>query len=80
MAEKYIHFVLSVEQKPKTQVWDVLTTSGDDLLGTIRWYGPWRQYCFMPDPNAETVFSAGCLQDVEAHIKKLMNERKVKAE
>jgi len=80
MSEKYIRFALSAEQKPKTQVWDVLTTSGGVRLGTIRWYGPWRQYCFMPDPDAETVFSAGCLQDIESHIKQLMTERKVKAE
>jgi len=77
MSQKYIRFALSAEQKPKTQVWDVLTTSNGVLLGTIRWYGPWRQYCFMPETDAETVFSAGCLQDVEAHIRQLMNERRV---
>ena len=40
----------------------------------MRWYGAWRQYCFFPYP--ETVFSAGCLKDVQEFIEALMAERR----
>jgi hypothetical protein len=37
-----------------------------DLLGYIRWYSPWRQYCFFP--HSDTVYSAGCLNDINNFI------------
>lgn len=50
--------------------------SGADL-GTIQWYGPWRQFCFFP--LAVTVWSNGCLDDVKDAISKAMDEsRRVK--
>ena len=33
------------------------------LIGTIEWYGPWRQFIFHAQPN--TVWSTGCLADVQ---------------
>lgn len=44
------------------------------FLGTIRWHGPWRQYCFLP--TAETVFNIGCMEDINKYIKELMAERR----
>jgi hypothetical protein len=43
----YIEFKL-VEQKPKTSVYHVLNKRYGDVLGTIKWYAQWRQYCFVP--------------------------------
>jgi len=42
-------------------------------LGTIEWYGPWRQYCFIP--MAGTVWSADCLKDVATAIRRAMEAR-----
>jgi hypothetical protein len=49
----------------KTSIFRVETRNGG-LLGTIRWYGPWRQYVFEPVPN--TIWSAGCLNDVQKQL------------
>jgi hypothetical protein len=50
----------------KTLEWDVLGRSHGAFLGEIRWYGPWRQYCFMP--CSDTVFNHGCLADIAAFL------------
>lgn len=58
----------------KTKVVLVWSKRHGDLLGTIRWYGAWRQYAF--HPADDTIWNIGCMQDVEACITELMNERK----
>lgn len=45
-----------------TQVWHVRSTRSGDLLGTIKWYGAWRQYTFWPEPH--TTFNTGCLDTI----------------
>lgn len=42
-------------------------------LGIIAWHSPWRGYTFSPYPS--TVFSSGCLADIQACIADLMQER-----
>jgi len=54
----YIEFDLAGDTG-KTEIWDVLSLSSGFILGKIRWYGPWRQYCFMPSGNS--VFNRTCL-------------------
>ena len=63
---------LPQEPKRKTRVYNILSKRGD-ALGSIRWYGPWRQYCLMP--HKLTVWSAGCLVDVQDFLGKLKAER-----
>ena len=41
------------------------------VIGEIKWYGRWRQYCLFPDPS--TVWSSGCLEDVFAFMRTLRN-------
>jgi len=72
---KYIHFYL-LESKGKTKVYECRNNRSNSCLGLVKWYGPWRQYCFFP--MGETVFNNGCLTDIQEFIKKLMNERKKK--
>ena len=60
--------------KPKTSVYAVFSKSNGKELGRIFWYAPWRQYCFFP--VSETVWSRGCLQQIQDFINKLMEERK----
>lgn len=76
MAEsKYLFFVVG-EPKPKTEVWQLVSKSQDALLGELKWYAPWRQYCFFPAPG--TVWSPGCLKDVLAFIDGMKVRRKIK--
>ena len=66
---KYLEFKV-IEQKPKTKVIAVISKLHGYKLGIVKWYGPWRQYCFFP--SAETVFNKNCLDDIilfmEKHI------------
>lgn len=70
---QYIFF-FRVAQKPKTSVWSCMNNKSGATLGHIKWYAPWRQYCFFP--AGETVFNAGCLDDINDFIKQLMELRK----
>lgn len=58
----------------KTKLFFVWTKGKGQCLGDIRWYGPWRKYCFYPCQN--TIFETQCLTDIIEFIKKLMEERK----
>jgi hypothetical protein len=69
---KYIGF-REVEKKAKTSVWECFNKSAGSILGTLSWYGAWRQYCFFPE--FDTVWSAGCLQDVIAFMNWLKEQR-----
>ena len=72
----YITFVL-VEKKTKTNVYDVVNISSGLPIGTIKWHGPWRQYCFWPEQK--TVWNQECLKAVHKFIVNLMESRKKKA-
>ena len=71
MKSKWLRFLL-VEEKPKTSIWRV-ENKDKDFLGHIRWNSQWRQYCFMPDAN--TIYSAGCLREIADFIKEQMDKR-----
>jgi hypothetical protein len=62
------------DEKKKTLVVNVLSRRHGDTLGVIGWYGPWRQYVFTPAPG--TLYSKGCLADIETTIQSLMDDRK----
>lgn len=74
---KYIYFI-KVLDKPKTSVWHCRNKKSDALLGEIRWYAPWRQYCFLPESS--TVFNKGCMANINFFINNLMENHKKKAE
>lgn len=48
----------------KTFIWDVV--SGPLLLGQIKWYAPWRKYCFYP--SSDTIWDASCLSEIVGFI------------
>lgn len=45
----------------KTQVWSIFDRRGT-LIGTVSWYGPWRQYSFRP--TAESIFNSSCMTEL----------------
>jgi hypothetical protein len=75
--KKYVYFELA-ERKPKTSVFHVRAKSDGTFLGAIYWYFPWRGYVFEPD--AGTIWSKGCLQQVKEFLEELMKERKEETE
>jgi hypothetical protein len=73
---KYLIFVDTNQPKTKkTKVIAILNIHHDDIIGEIRWFSRWRQYCFYP--HNETIWNFDCLNSVNEVIKELMNERKV---
>lgn len=72
------YFDIQEQPKPpkrKTAIYAVVNRTSGDWIGEIKWYGAWRQYCFFPYGN--TVWSAGCLKDVEGFIEGLRLGREI---
>jgi len=53
----------------KTKQFMVESKQHGYCLGIIKWYAPWRQYCFYP--GFETVFNNTCLLDIVEFLNKL---------
>lgn len=66
---KYLIFVERENPKGKTKIFECRNISTQTVLGIIKWYGAWRQYCYFPEVQA--VYSAGCLDDISDFIKHL---------
>jgi len=62
-----------VSPSGKTNVYDVYPNGGGNSLGNIKWYAPWRRYCFHPEDS--TLFDVSCLNDICDFITQLMQER-----
>ncbi|HLD89411.1 MAG TPA: hypothetical protein VI911_00065 [Patescibacteria group bacterium] len=76
---KYLLFKDTLKLGRKTKIISIINKSSLDEIGTIEWYGAWRQYCFMPERfEFNTVWNNTCLTDVIFVINKLMKEREVK--
>ena len=58
----------------KTRGYMIVGKNDRKRLGLIKWYGPWRQYCFYPEP--QTVWNTGCLEDIQDFLNVLKEERK----
>ena len=66
---QYLEFAVQPRSSArKTNIWWVVNKRWGDRLGTIQWYGAWRQYCFVP-VNDAVIFSAGCLLEIAAFCK-----------
>lgn len=62
----------------KTRKWTLRSRSNGDVLGLIEWAGRWRSYVFAPLDG--TIFSAGCLADIENFLSaETVNHKKAKA-
>ncbi len=71
MPEPRLKFV-PVRSTGKTFIWNIL--NGQVWLGEVRWYAPWRRYCFYP--KAGTIFDASCLREIVWFIDQQMQARK----
>ena len=70
---KFIQFIF-VDKTEKTSIWNCYNLKSGDRIGRVKWYCTWRQYCFLPEN--ETVYSRGCLCDINNFIEQLMDDRK----
>ena len=73
---KYISFFeIKYNTHRKTKAFNVRNKLSLDILGIVKWYAPWRKYCFFCN-NHGLVFDAGCLADIQDFINGLMAERR----
>lgn len=70
----YLDFIPKTIARRKTAYVEIRSKSNGVMLGSIEWYGAWRQYCFWP--LVTTVWSTGCLEQVKTEIERLMAERR----
>jgi len=73
---EYISFE-QVSDTGKTTIWQCRNNNLGNHLGIIKWYGPWRQYCYFP--TNQGIYSRGCMDDINGFMNQLMEARKVKA-
>ena len=70
-------YLVIIERSPvpnrKTSRFNVRRRDNECLLGEIKWYSSWRQYCLFPVDD--TVWSVGCLTDIQNFIEGLKKER-----
>ena len=60
-----------------TKRWEIKSNSNGGLFGWIRWYGPWRQYCFFPCEG--TLYNVGCMAPLIAFLSDAQKEYKENA-
>jgi len=74
LGNKYIQFEL-LNDTGKTQVWSCVNKSSGKDLGTIQWYGAWRQYTYLVGRNSE--YNNGCLETILKFINMLNKEKRI---
>lgn len=74
---KYLQFWDdTVDKKAKTRTIAVFNKRSGVRLGTIKWYGWWRCYVFVP--MRDTIYNAACMQVIIAVINSLTEMRNEK--
>lgn len=65
-----------VRQSPsgKTGLWEIRSVADRELLGAVRWHGPWRQYVFYPEWS--TLWNPDCLDEVSAFLRDVTTKQR----
>jgi len=59
----------------KTKIFEVVTNEEKmQILGYIKWDGPWRKYTFQPTPD--TKFEETCMRDIADFIQEQTKQHK----
>jgi hypothetical protein len=75
MDSKYLKFdVVPRRKDAATKVIEVINVRHETLLGTIKWWGAWRQYVFVPEPRC--VFNPECLNVIAHRVEGLTKEHR----
>lgn len=74
------------DPKRKTRIFQVTNKEFGDYLGDIKWYGPWRKYCFFTkaildhSKPVQFIFESTCLQDIAKVLNDLMINHRARRE
>ena len=74
---KYLLFKKEIRKGRKTKIVHVINKSANEEIATIEWYPNWRQYCFFPCLDFDTVWNNTCLTDILSIINNLAKERQI---
>lgn len=75
---KYISFdFVRDSDSGKTSSWVCQNIKSGAVLGGVKWYPAWRQYCFFA--LDDTVFNKSCLEDINNFIDLATEEKLSKA-
>ena len=58
----------------KTKVIELVSKHDGTVLGVIKWYGAWRQYCFFSE--GDCLFNNTCLKDIYEYMSELNKEKR----
>ena len=61
----YLNIQITSSSTGKTKIYTLYNkndTNCETLLGTVKWFGRWRKYCFFTEPGI--VFDSHCLEEV----------------
>lgn len=72
---QYLTFEAYSVSGRKTKIVKVINKSSGNEIASIEWYGAWRQYCFFPSLDFDTVWNNTCPKDILEVIDMLMKER-----
>lgn len=53
-------------QGAKTDTWEAWGLQTGSHIGQVRWYAPWRKYCFYP--GADRLFDETCLKSIAVFL------------
>ena len=67
-------FIELAHKGEKTCKFYVINRKSENVIGEIKWYGPWRQYCFFPVIGS--VFNPDCMDFICEFIRNEMALRK----
>lgn len=75
--ETYLRIVKDEDKSKdkKTDVFGVFSQMHGYHLGEVRWYAPWRRYCFYP--ALLSILDVNCLGEVIKFIQTQMKLRKI---
>jgi hypothetical protein len=62
----------------KTKIWRVMTVAGGTELGQIKWYGPWRRYCFYTEEPM--IFDHTWLEEILGFVGRVNAEHREKGQ
>lgn len=67
MPKKYLSLQATGPSKSGlTRTYSVSSAASKEVIGFIKWYGPWRRYCFFP--GTDTVWDSNCLGEIKAYL------------
>jgi hypothetical protein len=60
----------------RTEQYGVFSALHGDRLGTVKWYGAWRQYAFFPE--RETVWNRDCPRQLAGFLDEAMRGQQLR--